>query len=98
MVLSEQAAELSEREPQGENDTMDQWQKDVLNSRYLTVDDTDRLKIYKLSNDKYAMSIGQIIDIIRASKKKPLIMNPSVPFSGKFAQKREVLNELKKRI
>lgn len=77
---------------------MDQWQKDVLNSRYLTVDDEDRLKIYKLSNDKYAMSIGQIIDIIRASKKKPIIMNPSVPFSGKFAQKREVLNELKKRI
>ncbi len=77
---------------------MDQWQKDVLNSRYLTVDDGDRLKIYKLSNDKYAMSIGQIIDTIRASKKKPIIMNPDVPFSGKFAQKKEVLNELKKRI
>jgi len=76
---------------------MEDWQIAVLNSKDLRVDQNEnagyRLVIRKTDSDN-RMSIEKIVSTIKASNRKPAIMRPSDPLTGKFAERKEVLNIL----
>lgn len=69
------------------------WQIDVLTGPAISLTDSDgKLKIYRVKADyKGKTSIGDAVDILKGYKKKPIIMDPNNPFSGRFAAKKDVL-------
>lgn len=80
------------------------WQKEVLKSKYLMAGEfpffgekNPTMKIISCKKE-YAMSVLDCIAAIKNSKKKPLIMDPNDPFHGTYADKKLVIEELKKRI
>jgi hypothetical protein len=76
---------------------MNDWQIAVLNSENLRVDQDQytgyRLVIRRTDRD-HGMRIENIIATIKASKRKPVIMNPDEPGKGMFAERKEVLEIL----
>lgn len=76
---------------------MQDWQIAVLNSEYIRVD-LDQYTGYRLviriTDRKHRMSIPEVVAAIRNTKRKPVIMSPSDPSKGMFADRREVLDIL----
>ena len=50
--------------------------------------------VIRMTDRKHRMSIPEVVAAIRNTKRKPVIMSPSDPSKGMFADRREVLNVL----
>ena len=76
---------------------MQDWQIAVLNSGNIRVDQ-DQSTGYRLvirrTDSEHRMGIPAIVETVRKSKRKPVIMCPEEPFRGMFADRKDVLDVL----
>lgn len=75
---------------------MEDWQKEVLLSPYITCYGEKPMKIAKTS-ERNAMYTEQVYKMVKSYKNKIVIMNPDDPFRGKYAEKKAVLAILEQR-
>ena len=76
---------------------MQDWQIAVLNSENIRVDQdqyTGYRLVIKKTDKEHRMGIPAIVETVRKSKRKPVIMCPEDPFRGMFADRKEVLDIL----
>ena len=73
---------------------MEDWQLAVLNDEHIRIDqspDTGYRLVIRKTDSKHDMMIQDVVETVRHSKRKPVIMYPDDPFRGMFADKQEVL-------
>jgi len=76
---------------------MENWQKDILCSKDIRADQNEHTgfkMIIRKTDASNRMSVPEIVKMIKASGRKPVIMCPDEPFRGMFAEKKEVLEVL----
>ena len=76
---------------------MEDWQLAVLNTEYIRIDQnpsTGYRLVVRVTDSLHSMTIPDIVETIRHSKRKPVIMYPDDPMRGMFADRGQVLDVL----
>ena len=76
---------------------MQDWQKDVLCSKDIRADQNEHTgfrMVIRKTDASNRMSVPEVVRMIKASSRKPVIMYPDDPFRGMYADRKEVLSTL----